>query len=526
MQPDAGNRTNMPPVLKQNLEHASGLDLSDVQVYRNSPQPALLDAEAVTQGRQIHLGPGAESHLAHEAWHVVQQVQGRVVPRGALNGIEINDDVALEAEADHMGERLSHAAHHAGEPHRQVNEAGHTGASHTVQRKVRTGGGATKVPESEYLKGGSKSAVGTKYSIASLIGDSMKRVFLSTTELEDYANGKADHIGDVKTASAGTFWYRLPATKLTVLGEAHENPKGNVEDVILGLQTARFKYEPFNELADVLPFKQKDIGTSTKIRLDQVHKGKDIRVSGLVDRSKFNPDLENIVIKALTGTAITRNEYIPANPTGMSAADKTKWGKRAKTTDYSYGERVALYLSFAIHIAADIAQYAFGSEVLIESDYFQGARRLMEYYQKQKSTLDAFATAKDSDDLIGIYELTSPGKFANLTVIEDFTKVFHEFGSRYIEGLGSQLGNKKLEAEGAALSGNLKAGINDLSPAREEIMWQQIQVALAKKYLIVGMGDAHRRSLSSRLTKASIDHREVEQSLVEQKTDVDKTWVP
>lgn len=521
-----GNHTSMPPLLTQNLERASGLDLSDVQVYRNSPQPALLDAEATAQGRQIHLGPGAEPYLPHEAWHVVQQMQGRVAARGDLNGININDDVDLEVEADRMGERLSHAAHHAGEPHRQVNEAGHTGASHTVQRKIRTGGGATKVQESDYLKGGSKSSVGTRYSVASLIRDSLKRVFLSTTELEDYANGKADYIGDVKTASAGTFWYRLPATKLTVLGEVHENPKGNVEDVILGLQTSRFKYEPFNELADVLPFKQKDIGTSTKTRLAQVHKGKDIRVAGLVDRRKFNPDLENIVIKALTGAAITRNEYIPANPAGMSAADKKKWGKRSKTTDYSYGERVALYLSFAIHIAADIAQFAFGPEVLIESDYFQNARRLMEYYQKHKTTLDAFAAAKDGDNLVGMYELTSPGKFANLTVIEGFTKVFHEFGSRYIEGLGGQLGNKKLEAQGAALSGNLKAGLDDLSPAREEIMWQQIQVALAKKYLIVGMGDAHRKNLSSRLTKANIDHREVEQSLVEQKTDIDKNWVP
>lgn len=526
VQPYAGNRTSMPSLLKQNLERASGLDLSDVQVYRNSPHPGLLDAEAVTQGRQIHLGPGAESHLAHEAWHVVQQMQGRVVPRGALNGIEINDDVALEAEADHMGERFSHAAHHAVGTHRQGNGAGYTGASQAAQRKVRIGGGTTKVWESDYLKGGSKSTVGTKHSVASLIGDSVKRVFLSTTELEDYANGKADYIGDVKTASAGTFWYRLPATKLTVLGEVHENPKGNVEDVILGLQTSRFKYEPFNELADVLPFRQTDIGTSTRTRLVQVHQGKDIRVAGLVDRSKFNPDLENIVIKALTGAAITRNEYIPANPAGMSAADTKKWGKRRKTTDYSYGERVALYVSFAIHIASDIAQYAFGPEVLIESDYFQSARRLMEYYQKHKTTLDAFAAAKDGDDLIGIYELTSPSKFANLTVIEDFTKVFHEFGSRYIEGLGNQLGNKKLEAQGVALAGNLKAGLNDLSPAREEIMWQQIQVALANKYLIVGMGDAHRRNLSSRLTKASIDHREVEHSLVEQKTDIDKNWVP
>ena len=46
---------------------------------------------------------GREQHLAHEAWHVVQQKQGRVKPTLQMKGVAINDDGGLEREADHMG---------------------------------------------------------------------------------------------------------------------------------------------------------------------------------------------------------------------------------------------------------------------------------------------------------------------------------------------------------------------------------------------------------------------------------------
>ena len=37
-----------------------------------------MQARAYTQGSEIYMAPGQERHLAHEAWHVVQQKQGRV----------------------------------------------------------------------------------------------------------------------------------------------------------------------------------------------------------------------------------------------------------------------------------------------------------------------------------------------------------------------------------------------------------------------------------------------------------------
>jgi hypothetical protein len=99
------NRTGMPDRLKAGIESLSGIDMSDVRVHANSPKPARLNALAYTQGNQIHLGPGQEKHLPHEAWHAVQQKQGRVRPKIQENGIAMNNDHSLERDADVMGLR-------------------------------------------------------------------------------------------------------------------------------------------------------------------------------------------------------------------------------------------------------------------------------------------------------------------------------------------------------------------------------------------------------------------------------------
>ncbi|MCA8830315.1 eCIS core domain-containing protein [Hymenobacter pini] len=76
----AANRTGLPDALKAGVENLSGHSLDDVRVHYNSSKPAQLQAHAYAQGTDIHLAPGQEQHLPHEAWHVVQQKQGRVQP--------------------------------------------------------------------------------------------------------------------------------------------------------------------------------------------------------------------------------------------------------------------------------------------------------------------------------------------------------------------------------------------------------------------------------------------------------------
>ncbi|WP_211230230.1 eCIS core domain-containing protein [Algoriphagus marincola] len=100
------NDTGLPNQLKSGIENLSGYSMDDVKVHYNSGKPAQLQAHAFAQGTDIHLASGQEKHLAHEAWHVVQQKQGRVKPTLQMKGgVSINDDHGLEREADLMGQK-------------------------------------------------------------------------------------------------------------------------------------------------------------------------------------------------------------------------------------------------------------------------------------------------------------------------------------------------------------------------------------------------------------------------------------
>jgi hypothetical protein len=102
-----GNNTGLPDALKSGLESLSGLDMGDVRVHYDSNKPVAVQAHAYAQGNDIYIGSGQEKHLAHEAWHVVQQKQGRVQPTSGANGYAINDNAALEKEADIMGAKAA-----------------------------------------------------------------------------------------------------------------------------------------------------------------------------------------------------------------------------------------------------------------------------------------------------------------------------------------------------------------------------------------------------------------------------------
>ncbi len=99
------NNTGMPDNLKAGIESLSGFSMDDVRVHYNSSKPATVQALAYTQGTDIHVAPGQEKHLPHEAWHVAQQMAGRVSPTTNINGMPVNDNAGLEHEADVMGEK-------------------------------------------------------------------------------------------------------------------------------------------------------------------------------------------------------------------------------------------------------------------------------------------------------------------------------------------------------------------------------------------------------------------------------------
>lgn len=101
------NETGMPDNLKAGIEDLSGFAMDDVRVHYNSDKPATVQALAYTQGTDIHVAPGQEQHLPHEAWHVAQQMAGRVEPTTEMGGLPVNDNVGLEHEADVMGARAN-----------------------------------------------------------------------------------------------------------------------------------------------------------------------------------------------------------------------------------------------------------------------------------------------------------------------------------------------------------------------------------------------------------------------------------
>ncbi len=130
----------LPARLGAGIEALSGLSMDKVKVHHDSPEPARLNALAYARGSEIHIGPGQERHLPHEAWHVVQQAQGKVSSTGSMAGTALNDDAGLEREADVMGTRAlqspSFAAPRTSEGRASESQSG---SASVVQRVTAVG---------------------------------------------------------------------------------------------------------------------------------------------------------------------------------------------------------------------------------------------------------------------------------------------------------------------------------------------------------------------------------------------------
>ena len=125
------NNTGLPSNLKIGVEKLSGVSMDDVKVSYNSNKPAQLSAHAYAQGSEIHLASGQEKHLPHEAWHVVQQKQGRVQPTMQMKGkVNVNDDARLEKEADVMGAKALRSNNLV--LNSKVNESSHGKFNHSA----------------------------------------------------------------------------------------------------------------------------------------------------------------------------------------------------------------------------------------------------------------------------------------------------------------------------------------------------------------------------------------------------------
>ena len=112
--------------LLRNGLSVGGLHLHDVDARRQTAEVGLVAQHHGSRGvdhggrgyahaldRELSVDHGnartVEEGLVdgHEAWHVAQQMAGRVAPTTEINGMPVNDNAALEHEADVMGAKAN-----------------------------------------------------------------------------------------------------------------------------------------------------------------------------------------------------------------------------------------------------------------------------------------------------------------------------------------------------------------------------------------------------------------------------------
>lgn len=114
VQSTAGGGQALPGDVQSRMEQSLGADFSAVRVHEGAAAGSI-GALAYTQGTDIHFQPGqyqphsqqGQELLGHELAHVVQQSEGRVQATTQAKGVGINDDGALEREADALGARAA-----------------------------------------------------------------------------------------------------------------------------------------------------------------------------------------------------------------------------------------------------------------------------------------------------------------------------------------------------------------------------------------------------------------------------------
>lgn len=115
----ASGKGGLDKTVQAKMENAFQSDFSDVNITQNSGEATNMGALAFTQGNNIHFAPGqykpttseGQELIGHELTHVIQQKEGRVKANTQAKGVAVNDDPALESEADLMGKKAANGQH-------------------------------------------------------------------------------------------------------------------------------------------------------------------------------------------------------------------------------------------------------------------------------------------------------------------------------------------------------------------------------------------------------------------------------
>jgi hypothetical protein len=116
--PSSGTGQPLGKETRNLMEGSFGSDFSHVRVHTGALAAQSADsvqADAYATGRDIYFAAGkyapetssGQRLLAHELVHTIQQSEGRVGATGGVSGLPVNDDPALEREADDLGARAA-----------------------------------------------------------------------------------------------------------------------------------------------------------------------------------------------------------------------------------------------------------------------------------------------------------------------------------------------------------------------------------------------------------------------------------
>lgn len=561
------NDTGLPDNLRDGVETLSGLSMDDVKVHYNSPKPAQLQALAYTQGTDIYVSPGQERHLPHEAWHVVQQKQGRVEPTIQTAGAQINDNRELEKEASISGDKALNMYAQGSRAPSQRQPTQLLQAKLTVdpvgdcyeQQADRVADQVLRMPLpvsepraalSGYPPGSpvSGKAGGTGECIQRKIliekkksWDFFTKLFSCFTNLfskkkapdlrskviEDKRDLRSKMIKDeryryfesedevsryikgetenIGYVQKGNTWIRIDDNELLVLGESHEEADVNLQDIVKAVGTNRFMHEGFVECPD-----QENEALSQAIR-KRCHSYEDSFNIKDKKQLKYTKDTEHFSIKDDKAFPHTGESFYTRLLRTLKNIDEQIKPQNPKDPSYTFG-----FSKFELDLRRAILDAA-GTEGTNDQEILQT------YYANQE-IFDETAKELGAKTPLNKTQLAQKIKSKkSYDLWKGFYQEFMEYAKKKAKQEREDLGDrekKRLEKWGKwnpEFIGPNDKLLKEVEEIRDISMYHHIKTAQKKGYLLYGCGDFHRQRLADILDQEGIRHQSMEDFIKTQK---------
>ena len=370
------------------MEHAFAADFSSVRVHEGS-HVADVGAVAYAQGTDLHFSPGTYAPdsqqgrelIGHELAHVVQQSQGRVAPTTQAKGLAVNNDSALEREADDLGARAARGERVA-----------------TTPTAIA---GAAAGPAQCYAFVAGKQVLAADPDLdgttTPLVKDTVVRDYKDKDEFKAHAAKSTDYLGNL---ADGT-WLRFSPTGINLVGENHTLV--TLDQVCPAVNSKSFIYEPFSSDAMANGSEMKKV-----YETENADRFKTFGVDKENDKQKYGA--ESLYPKMGFGMVLAIPYF-----NGSESLDGLKKASYV-------GQPIQRYLKIAWGFSKDNKAEILAKESKNEA-VNPGAKKLATCHAKHEGTLDAFISPLAVDGYLGD-ELDKNGNSKHLPALLEFAQVF------------------------------------------------------------------------------------------------------